>query len=549
MLYLGPEERASLRYVADRSFFDFVKIVGSYVDHGGDISPNLHLPLCQLAQNKNVRRKLILMPRGWRKSTVYTKWRAIWEYLQDNEKCILIVSEIADRACEFLKWIEEQLQRNELLRYLYPELLAIDNKWINGNTWNSKKAVCPRKGTPADPTFSAIGATSAAQGGHYDLILLDDITGEKAMRSPLILQRALNWFSNCQELLINQDSSSPSASEISGVGTHWAPGDWASSVMTDYPDWQVRITPCRKDASVKDEYNVKWVQNPTQDPGETNFPEAMDKEGNQSFPTDMYVRMESDPDPQKQAVYYSQHMNQPGKSTGLTALDDKWFRFYRFSKDDDGRRVMECETDTGAVSDRVMLTDVPLYGMIDPGGFAEKLVKGGSRLVVLVGGQERGGLKKFVAYTWAGRFKEPMPFIDIVFNAHAEFHPRSWRIDTTGGATYILRDLQAQAKARGIRDFHLSELPTDPTKNSKDDSILALAEPMTAGEVYIQRTMRELIAEAKSYPNSLTKDLLDMMGQLIKCGYWSRRKKTVFDKLFGSPSVDDGRGRSAVTGY
>lgn len=546
---LRPEDRAALRYLADKSFFQFVKIVGGYVDHGGDISPNLHLPLCQVAQDKNIRRKLILMPRGWRKSTVYTKWRAIWEYLQDNEKCILIVSEIAERATEFLKWIEDQLLNNQLLRWLYPELNQIDSKWTNGHTWNSKKAVCPRRGTPADPTFSAIGATSAAQGGHYDLLLLDDITGEKAMRSPLVLQRALNWFANCQELLINQDSSTPSASEISGVGTHWSPGDWASCVMEQYPDWQVLITPCRKDTTVKDYDNVRWVQNPTQEQGETNFPEAVDKEGRQSFPTEMYVRMEADPDPSKQMVYYSQHMNQPAKATLMTSLDICWYKYYRPTKDDSGNRVFELESDAGGTGDRVPLRTIPLYGLIDPGGFADKLTKGGSRLAVLIGGQERNDVRKFVAYTWAGRFKEPDPFLDIVFKAHAEFKPRHWRIDTTGGATYILRDLQATAKKRGIRDFHISELPHDPSKNSKDEGILALAEPMTAGEVYIRRDMKELIGETRGYPNSLTKDLLDLMGCMIRCNYWSRKKKTVIDRLFGHNDYDDGRGRSQVTGY
>jgi hypothetical protein len=141
-----------------------------------------------------------------------------------------------------------------------------------------------------------------------------------------------------------------------------------------------------------------------------------------------------------------------------------------------------------------------------------------------------------------------MPFLDIVFKAHAEFHPRAWRIDTTGGATYILKHLQEEARRRGIRDFHVSALPIDPTRNSKDEGILALAEPMTAGEVYVQRAMRELLAEARSYPNALTKDLLDMAGAMIKCNYWSRRKKTIYDKLFGPPDVYEPK-RSAVTGY
>ncbi len=552
MPVINEDQRRKLRTLCDKSFFHFVRIAGGHVLHGADISERIHLPLCRTAQDRTIKRKLFLMPRAWRKSTTFTKWRAVWEYLQNPGIQITIASEVIKRASEFVQWCEDQVCRNELLRFIYPELQAVDSRWRQFHKWNSLQAELPREGIYSAPTWTALGALSSAQGMHTDLILLDDITGEKAMRSPIMLQRALNWFNNCQELLVNPDPKAPGASEISGVGTFWSPGDWASYVIDACPDWQVTITPCRRDDTVKDDSHVRWIQDDTQDVGETNFPGAVDKDGRQAFPTEMYVNMEADPDPVKKAIYFTQHMNQPGKATLMTSLDEKWLKYYRPRKDESGVAMLDCENDTGNIEKSVGLGDVQLYGMIDPGGFADKLVKGGSRLVVMVAGQERGALKKFVNYCWAGRFKEPGPFIDIVFKAHESFRPmlRTWRIDTTGGATYILKHLQEEARKRGIKDFHVWPLPIDPTRNSKDEGILALAEPMTNGEVYVQRIMRELIAEVKSYPNGLTKDILDMMGAMIKCGYWTRRKKTVMDKLFGfrDAPVAEVR-RSSVTGY
>lgn len=540
MPYLSEKDRARLRFICDNSFFHFCKIVGGYVHQGGDLSGYIHRPMADFISDRSIHRKANFMPRDWRKSTM-GKWSDIYDYLHNHECRILIVSENLKLAGRFHDFIQHQLLRNAMLRWLYPEITSIDRAYTKSHKWNSIETVLPRDGIYSEATFTCIGVGGAAQSGHYTKIHLDDPVGKKAMESAIVLDGVLRWLDNMPELLVNPDPYSIDASDVLLSATFWGPGDAGNYIMEKYsPPFHFRITPCLKTSEVKDSEYVKWIQHPTQEDGETNYPE------NPAFSTEYYRDMMTG---EKAAIFWTQHMNQPAKATGLTSFDSEWLRYYRLAKDDKDHRVLICEKESGGDGESVPLSFVPLYGLIDPGGFSDKKASKRSRLVVLIAGQEKGGTRKFVLYCWADRFKEPEKFLDVVFKAHADFHPRYWRVDVTGGASYIMGHLKQEAAKRGIRDFHISELPIDPTANSKDEGILALAEPMSQGDILVRREMNSLIAEVKAYPGGLTKDIVDMMGCMIRCGYWTRKKKSIMDNLFGNPDIDYSKGRSSVTGY
>ena len=94
----------------------------------------------------------------------------------------------------------------------------------------------------------------------------------------------------------------------------------------------------------------------------------------------------------------------------------------------------------------------------------------------------------------------------------------------------------------------------ETNKDSKEEVITALNAPAQAGEIYIRRDMREWLGEWRSYPNTLTKDLLDMTGRLVRCGYWTVRRvadgarREVPERARPKVTAATG-GRSAVTGY
>ena len=524
-----------LRALCDRSFYHFVKIVGGSVGQGGVISPVIHKPLCDFYQDPSIHRKAIFMPRAWLKSTVFTCWGTVWRYLQSNNHRTLIASQNDDNAKRFLWFIQHQFRNNDLLRKLYPELEQVNNVWVKRHRWSAKCVELPRGIPFKEGTITSIGVTGAAQSGHYDMIAIDDPVGQKHIDSPTELEKVFRWHDNTSELLDNPNPDEPTASNITIICTHWGVGDYGHYVQERCPEYHWRIVPCLKDEGLEDVGNIKYIQDPNAEHMKSNWENAPEGKSTTQYYLDMMN------DPERQMLFWSQHMNNPREGGTLNKFDKKWIKYYKIEKR--GKETYFITEDDG---EEIPLDDVPLTGMIDPGGFSEmKLMKKGSRNAVLIGGQVRQSVKKFVTYTWAGRFKKPSDFRAEVFKAHKFQKPRVWRIDTVGTQPYIMKDLREAAKTDGLH-FPIVEIPGNPRKDSKFDDINALIPVLANGEVYFHRSMRELISEIVNYPHGMTVDLLDMLAKLNKL-YW---RKTGPEKS-APPSMwaKEMEGRSSVTGY
>lgn len=506
---------------------------GSVPKQGGDISEYLHKPICDRLQDKSIKRQFFFMPRAWRKSTI-GRWHWIWEYLQDPEIRILVPSEKKDTATTWVKDCGDQIIRNEMLRWVYPELQVVDQRYVKTHRYSSEAIELPRIGGYPEPTISVTGVRGASQGGHFDLITPDDLVGEKGFESPVVMEDARRWFDNCDELLINPDYHSVEGSRIAGRGTHWSVGDLGVYIQQEYPEYLWYITPCLKDPNLENTENITWLQNPEVEAGESNWPEA--------FSTQHYVDMKANP--QKEIVFYAQHMNCPRDSTTLTKFDGAWLRYYKFRGEGDSLEVV-CEDD----GECFRVADFPLWGFIDPGGFAEmKVAQRGSRNAILVGGQPRTSVKKFIIETWAGRIKQPSVFMDKLFDINERRGVRGWMVETVGSQKYIFRDIQQERKTRG-KNLSILELPPDVSKGAKDSDILGILQPMQNGEIYIHRSMKELIGEIREYPGSLTVDLIDMLGKYVKYRTKRSRPDETFKPMVRVIRPDDEDGRSPVTNY
>lgn len=505
---------AMLREICDRSFYHFVRTMNVVPPGVKPVSKQIHKPLCDFFQDRSIYRKAIAMPRAWMKSTVFTKWGAIWLYLQDNESRILIASENERNAGRFLHWIEQQILTNKMLRLVYPELEEIDKSYTRTHRWSASEADLPRIGVYSEPTLTAIGVGGAAQSGHYTDILIDDLVGKKARESPAVLHSVMGWFDNTPELLVQPDPSMPDPSSIYNIGTFWFPGDYLCYVHETAPAYQFRVVPCQKDESLENEHNFIWIQNPEADAGESNWDQ---------FPTEYYDDMRANPE--KELDYWAQHMNNPAKSTALTKFEEGWLKFFHWEYRG-GVAYIVCDDD----KEEIPLSAVPQIGLIDPGGFSDKKpTKGSSRNAILIGGQPMSSIKKFVTYTWCGKFKEPEQLYEAWKTANKKMRPRLWKQEIYGQQMYILKDIQMRAKKDKI-NARIIPMESDERKDAKDLNIQALATPAANGEIYIHKNMRELIAEWRSYPNSLTKDLLDMMAKLNQL-HWKRGRRKDLEDL------------------
>lgn len=503
-------EWALHRKACDKSSFFFIKEVGGYMPKsGGDISPIIHKPILDRWQDKSITRQACYMPRSWKKSTCLTQWSSLWEYLQNNEIRILIPTEKEEKAAEWLLWLEGQIMANMRLRWLYPELTAVDESYTRKHRWSGKKFDMPRAGVYPEATVSIIGIRGGAQGGHYDIINGDDLVGEKGMESALVLEDAERWFDNCEGLLIEKDPLGPDASRVRIVGTHWSRGDMGHYIQKEYPQYKWMIVPCLKDDTLEDTGSITWVQHPDVGNGESNWPEM--------FATEIYTEMMANP--QQEMTFWSQYMNNP-RTSPINPFDTAWLRYYHIEERGDQKFIVCHDKD----KEEFRIGSFPLYGFIDPGGFSQKKSqKNPSRFAILVGGQPIGSRKKFVLYTKAFRFQDPDKALDEVFKANdylAPVHPHVWRQEVYGQQRYILEDIKKEAQRRRI-PIRLVDLPADESKDSKALSIDATRQPMFAGEIYIQEGMKDLKAEISNYGSPVPVDLFDLLGQINR-HYWKR---------------------------
>jgi len=515
---LSPDDKlewATHRKACDKSLFFFIREAGGYMPKsGGDISPIIHKPVLDRWQDPTVTRQCVYMPRSWKKSTCLTQWANVWEYLQNNEVRIIIPSEKEEKASEWLLWVEGQVMGNARLRWLYPELTAVTESYTLKNPWSGKKCRLPRAGIYPESTISVIGISGRAQGGHYDIINPDDMVGERGMESELVLDDAKRWFDNIEGLLIEKDPKAPGASRIRIVGTHWANGDQGHYIQQNYPEYLWYIVPCLKTSKLVDKPNITYIQHPDVAEGESNWPEMFD--------TSIYTEMMANPE--QQSTFWAQYMNNP-QDSALNPFDVEWLRYYRIEPRD-GHRFIVCLNKDGSKGEEFRLGSFPLYGFVDPGGFSDKkLTKRGSRFALLVGGQPPGSEKKFILYAKAFKFKDPTKTLDEFFKAHLAYdpiRPALWRQELYGTQLYILKDIQLEAKRRGVA-VRIMGLEADENKNSKAIGIDALRDPIFRGEVYVQDWMKELKGEVANYPNT-TQDVLDLMNQIHKT-YWKRGMK------------------------
>lgn len=533
------------RSLCDASFYHFVKICGGSVGQGGIISETIHKPLCDHFQNLVQKRKGFFMPRNWLKSTVFTCWGAIWMYLQNPKIRILIASENEKNAKRFQYFIERQLLYNERLRELYPDVLnAITLKYKAKARWSSEEMYLPAPGMPTggkEATITCIGIKGAAQSGHYDLIIIDDPVGKKHQESPAELDKVLSWQDNTNELCDNPNYMMPEASNIQIVCTFWGPGDYGSYVMENFPEYRFMVVPALKYAEAKDTESMMFIQDPDADEMTSNWEHAPNGRSKTSY----YIAMMANP--QKQTIFWAQHMNMPQKAGGLQKFDVDWMKYYKWDErleNDIIERYYICDDD----KEEFLYRKTPTWGYIDPGGFAEtRLIKRGSKLAIVIGGQPTSSVKKFIFYTWAGKLLDPNDFMDVLFAAHDKFSPNYWKIENIGSQDYIYKDIKSEIKKRGS-SMRIMTIPTSTRKDDKDITIAGLITPIANGEYYFHNSQVETKAELMNFPNG-TKDIIDMIAKIHKYQF----KRTPLDAVKEMMKMRKRQfmenARNEVTGY
>lgn len=213
-----------VRLHAEASLFYFARVLCGF----GDLEPELHGGILRwiLKRWKNgVRRFIILLPRGSRKSTLFSIVRPLHKAFTEPDFTTAVFHESSTMSSRFLRMTQGLLGSRPMLHFfqdLIPQPRETD--------WNNEMLSVKRPGRTPMPSIWARGIDSSVTGGHFNEVVFDDIVGETTHRSPALVQRAIDFVTHSNPLLIDPQEGAKFV-----VGTWWPGGfyEW----LLDSPGW------------------------------------------------------------------------------------------------------------------------------------------------------------------------------------------------------------------------------------------------------------------------------------------------------------------------
>ena len=179
----------------------------------------LHDELAFELQHKD-KQKLILMPRGHFKSSIATVGWAIQKILQNQNVRILITNAVWDKARDFLRQISGYLTDKSLLPDIYGQFDGPRSKFTQDEITIAQR----KKGTIKEPTITSAGIERALTGGHYDIIIHDDLVEENNVGTKDQIEKVRRFYENSLDLL------DPGGIMVV-IGTRWAVSDLYGHLM------------------------------------------------------------------------------------------------------------------------------------------------------------------------------------------------------------------------------------------------------------------------------------------------------------------------------
>lgn len=319
---LSAEDLRTLRRRARQSLYVFARGILGF-DY---MVPQVHGRVCDFLTYSG-KRKLLVMPRGFLKTTLASVAFPLWCALPIDEGepnptpwlvnagpnlRVLIAMKTLSNAQATVDQIRGIVETNDLLRTLWPEIIPDPRK----QKWSSLGAELNRPGVFREATFEAAGIGTTVTSRHYDMIIEDDLvapdkdnlTGLEALPTKEEIEKAIGWHRLARSLLINLGDG-----VIFNVGTRWAKYDLIQYILDNEPNTEsFRL-------SVYDE------------DGEPIYPER--------FPAHVLDQIKEE---QGTYIFSSQYLNQPYDEAKMI-FKPEWLRTYHtFSPDDHPEDMRKC---------------------------------------------------------------------------------------------------------------------------------------------------------------------------------------------------------------
>lgn len=138
----------------------------------------------------NYNRHVQLSPRAHGKTTVFLHGFPVWAICYMPDVRILLVSKTRDQAYKSLQVIRRELLSNERIKQDFGDLIENIKQLQSGQIWCKRTA----KGQKLkDATVEAVGAEGSITGGHFDIIICDDLVDDENTKTDGRRKNIYNW--------------------------------------------------------------------------------------------------------------------------------------------------------------------------------------------------------------------------------------------------------------------------------------------------------------------------------------------------------------------
>lgn len=509
--------RLGLRARVQRSTYFTAKAILRY----RDIMPATHGPMAKFIDDDRYPRKLGLAPRDHLKTSIWTIANCVKRIAANPNIRILLGNETSTNASHFLRRIQAVFDRNELFRWLFPELVQTASE---RSVWNQTEMLVPRSEDYPESTIEVIGVGGAVVSRHYDLIKLDDLVGKEASESEEVMKKTIDWYDYCESLLDH-----PTKSELQNYGTRWAFHDVHSHAEKH------EINPDRFYSAAL----IRVRADETTDPSVLVLPQQAYEttEGwrafwPERFPVEVLLAIKKKIGSFKFSCQYQNDPRDPDKTT----FRQEWLRFYSFDRNLCVPR-RDCPNDKPADWRGMFRTLI-----VDPAISEDDLACNTAITITGVDADDR----KFLLETWHGRVDPGETIQQIITLWYKWDQPEVVGIESVAYQKALKYFLEQECLRRGIY-MHVVEIKRGD-KKSKKARIRGLMPYFERGEIYCREDQHQFLEEYEQFPTGKLMDVLDTIAD--GPAFWMPPEDEGFTDEDGEALFEQRQaGRSAVTGY
>ncbi len=408
--------------------------------------------------NRKSIRKLLLVPRGHLKTAMITKGFSIQSILRDPDIRILIANQVWDKSREMLYEIKQLLTEKTVLPKLFGSFVS--ERWREDDI-----VIRQRTKALAAPTIGTSGVEAELTSSHYDLILLDDLQGEKNFQTPESREKVKRYYRSMIDLI-------EPGGTIIVIGTRWHLDDVYQYILDNEAEYY--------------DVTVRKVM----EEGRIIFPKKFQKKFNPVVKswesvayhcTDYIDYLKKRPSEE----FSSQYMNDPIDSLNQI-FKKEYFKTY-------DRRP-----------DRLYISMT-----IDP-AISEK--QSSDNFAINVAGMDEN-YRIYVLDTLKGHWKVAES-IDNIFTTYQKWKPSAIGLETVAYQKALKSWLEEKMRERGIY-FPITELRRS-TNETKEFRIKALEPFYRDGMIYHAPWMKSLEEELLQFPKGKHDDEIDALASQLE---------------------------------